>query len=292
MAPESQGTQQASPLYRKWLRGSLIFLVLLVVVRFILEVAGAPANVNRFFSSTTAVFLVAIYLGAVAPLRGVTRFTQLIIPAVVVSAWATIWVVLATLVAGVLRLERSHFAEKEDYGDWAQLGRHILAHFVEMCVVAVIVLVLMAVPYLLRRWPVTVGPGAILGAFVIMRFFIEAMGLEQWRAAAWSSTVVILLSSLYLGGISRYWGLTSARSLLAPSLVLGWTWRFWVFMATLLSALVPFYKTHFFDSSQGRVAVRLAQFVVFGLGIEGLLAGLVVWGISTLVARATRPATA
>ena len=31
-------------------------------------------------------------------------------------------------------------------------------------------------------------------------------------------------------------GLTEARQLLVPSLVLGWVWRFWVFLATVFAA--------------------------------------------------------
>jgi len=38
-----------------------------------------------------------------------------------------------------------------------------------------------------------------------------------------------------------------AKSFFVPALVIAWTWRFWIFLAALLSALVPFYKTHFFD---------------------------------------------
>jgi hypothetical protein len=69
--------------------------------------------------------------------------------------------------------------------------------------------------------------------------------------------------------------------------VLGWTWRLWVFIATVVSALVPFYKTHFFDPTQGRVPARLAQFLG-GSVVEGFIAGLIVWGIAVWIARVTR----
>jgi hypothetical protein len=72
--------------------------------------------------------------------------------------------------------------------------------------------------------------------------------------------------------------------------VLGWTWRLWVFIATVVSALLPFYKTHFFDPSRGNVPVRLLG----SLGstvVEGFIAGLIVWGIAAWIACANREAT-
>ena len=79
--------------------------------------------------------------------------------------------------------------------------------------------------------------------------------------------------------------------LLVHSLVIAYTWRVWVFLATLLSATLPFYKTHFFDPSQGRVALRLLQFLGGGVLIEGLIAGIMVWLVARWIARATQPAT-
>jgi hypothetical protein len=63
----------------------------------------------------------------------------------------------------------------------------------------------------------------------------------------------------------------------------------WVFIAAVFSALVPFYKTHFFDPSRGNVAIRLAQFLG-GSVVEGFVAGLILWGIAVWISRATRPA--
>jgi hypothetical protein len=288
----SAATGQSRPTdgrWRKWLRGSLVFLALLTVARLVLEVAGVPHTLTRYFSSSAVIFLVAIYLGAVASLRGVSRFAQLLLPAVVVAAWTGGWSILATVISALLRLERSHFAEPEDYGNLAHLGGHLLGHLVEIGVFAVVVLVLMAVPYFLRRWPVTVGPAAILGALVIIRYWAEAMQLPATTAAAWSSTVAVLACGFYLGGMGPRLGLTTFKQLLASALVIGWVWRFWVFLAALLSATVPFYKTHFFDSSTGRVAARLAQLLGFSV-VEGFAAGLVVCGIATWISRATRPA--
>jgi hypothetical protein len=166
----------------------------------------------------------------------------------------------------------------------------VLDHAVEVPVAALLVFILAAVPFLLWRWPVTVGPAAIIGAFVIIRYWVEAMGLEPARAAAWSSTVAVLISGFYLGGVGPRLGaerLTGARRLFVPALVIAWTWRFWIFFAAVLSALVPFYKTHFFDPSRGHVAVRLAQ--LLGLGaVVGLVSGVVIWGIAVWMARATR----
>jgi len=286
MSPEAEGTEGRS--YVKMLHHVMVFLAVLVVARFVLEVAGAPADVTRFLSSTAGLMLSAIYLAAVAPLRGgMRRFSQLFAPAILLSAWTAAWIIVATLISGVFRLERSHFAEKSDYGNWANLGRHVGAHVVEIVFFFVIVALLMALTHLLWRWPVTVGPGAMLGVFVIMRYWTEAMGLEQWRAAAWSSTVLVLLSGFYVGGLGRRLGLTRARQLLAPALVLGWTWRAWVYIATLLSALVPFYKTHFFDPSRGYVPLRLLQLLGASI-VEGFIVGLILWGIAVWIGRATK----
>ena len=127
-----------------------------------------------------------------------------------------------------------------------------------------------------------------MGVFVIMRFFTEATGVEPWRAAAWSSTVLVLLAAFYTGGVGGRMGLDSAGKLLGPSLVLGLVWRFWVYLATLFAALVPFYKTHFFDRAPGHIAPRLLRALGASV-IEGLIAGLIIWGIAIWFSRATRP---
>lgn len=283
----SQATVQGQPSYRSWLLGSLVFLALLTIVRLALEIAGVPQTVTRYFSSTAAIFLVALYLGAVAPLRGIGRFVQLILPAIVVTLWSVGWVIIVTALSALLRLERSHFAEKEDYGDLAHLGRHIFGHLEETPVIALLVVIFMALPYWLCRWPVTVGPAALLGALVIIRYWAEAMDVAPASAAAWSSTVGVLLCGFYLGGVGPRLGLTSAGQLFVPGVIIGWVWRFWVFLAAVMSATVPFYKTHFFDPSRGRVTVRLSGVLGGGI-VEGFLAGLVLWGIAAWILRATR----
>jgi len=181
--------------YKKLLQRIMLFLAVLVVARFVLEVAGTPAAVTRYLSSTAGLVLAAIYLAAIAPLkRGMLKFSQLFLPALLLSAWTVGWVILATLVCGVFRLERSHFAGRADYGNWGHLGHHIFAHLMEIGIFFVVVLVLMALVHLLWRWPVTVGPGVILGALVIIRYWLEAMGMPSSSTAAWSSTVGILIA--------------------------------------------------------------------------------------------------
>jgi len=287
MSPDPAGTPGRP--FGAMLRHVLIFLAGLVVARFILEVAGAPPTFTRFLSSTVGVIFAAIYLAVVAPLRGgLRKWSQLLVPAILLSAWTAGWIIVATFVAGVFHLERSHFAEQADYGNWSHLGRHIGAHFLEIAVSFVVLLIVMSLVHALWRWPITVAPGAMLGVFVIMRYWMEAMGLEQWRAAAWSSTILVLLSGFFLGGLGPRLGLAGARQLLAPALVLGWTWRVWVYIATLMSALVPFYKTHFFDPTGGRPAARLVSFLLRGVVIEGLIAGLVLWGLAVWISRATK----
>ena len=157
--------------------------------------------------------------------------------------------------------------------------------------VALLVLIVAAVPFLLWRWPITVGPVAIIGALTIIRYWVEAMGQEPARGAAWSSTVAVLISGFYLGGVGpRLSPVTGrppgAKSLFVPALAIAWTWRFWIFFAILLSALVPFYKTHFFDPSGGNVPVRLAQALAGGV-VEGFVYGVVIWGIAVWMAHAT-----
>jgi len=286
MPTEAEGTQGRP--FALMLRHVMIFLAALVVARFVLEVAGAPSTFTRFLSSTVGVIFAGIYLAAIAPLRGgLKRWSQLLVPAILLSAWTVGWIIVVTFVSAVFRLERSHFAEKADYESWANLGKHLGEHVIEIAFFFVVILIVMSLVHTLWRWPITVGPGAMLGVFVIMRYWTEAMGLEPWRAAAWSSTVLVLLSGFFLGGLGPRLGLTSARQLLAPALVLGWTWRVWVYIATLMSALVPYYKTHFFDPSRGNVPARLAQALAQGV-VEGLIVGLIVWGIAVWMARATK----
>jgi len=289
MSPDPEATPGIA--YKRLLKRILIFLAALVIARFALEVAATPPTVTRYFSSTIGLVLAAIYLAAIGPLkRGTLKFSQLFLPALLLSAWTVGWVILATLVSGVFRLGRSHFSGPEDYGNWRHLGSHIFGHVVEIGVLFVIVLILMAFVHLLWRWPVTVGPGVMLGVLVIFRYWLEAMGLPVLRTAPWSSTVGILIAAFYLGGVGPRLGLTAGRQLFVPALVLGWTWRLWVFIAMLMSALVPFYKTHFFDPSLGNVPVRLAK-ALAGTIVEGFIAGLIVWGIAAWIAHATREAT-
>ncbi|HVA00743.1 MAG TPA: hypothetical protein VMV34_03715 [Terriglobia bacterium] len=198
--------------------------------------------------------------------------------------------ILVTLVSGALKLQRSHFAEPQDWGNWGHLGHHISEHLLEIVPTAVIVLVLMAASLVLWRWPITVGPGTLLGAVVVIRFWTEAMHLSPTVAAAWSSTVLFLLCGFYLGGVGPRVGVSSARQLFTPALVLGWTWRIWVFVAALMSAAQPYYSTHFFDAARGHVLSRLAGFFLGGVLLEGLIAGLILWGISTWTLHAVRPA--
>jgi len=291
MSPESQDTKTGRTPFVSLLYRVMFFLAALVVARFVLEVAGVPKVWTQYVSSMAGLFLAAIYVAAIAPLRGgMQRFRQIFLPALVLSAWTVGWVILATLVSAVFRLERSHFAIPADYGNWAHLGGHVVAHMVEVGVFFIMVVVMMAVVHFLWRWPLTVGPGAVLGALVIIRYFVEALGVDAWRAAAWSSTIGVLLAAFYLGGVAPRLGEAGGMRLLVHSLVIAYTWRVWVFLVTLLSAKSSFYKTHFFDPSQGRVALRLLQFLGGGVLIKGLIAGIVVWLVARWIARATQPA--
>lgn len=289
MDPETEIRRTSRPDYRRWLRGSLIFLALLVIVRFVLEVAGVPHRGTSILATTAFVFVAAVYLGAMAPLRRVTRTVQMIVPAVALAVWTQAWVIMATILTFIFRIERTHYLDPEEFGSWASLGRHLMGHIVETVVFTVLIVVLMSIVFFLRRWPVTVGPGAVLGILVILRYWVEAMGVAEPAPVAMSSTVGILASAVYLGGISAEFGLVTPRQLLGPALALGWVWRLWVFLATLLTALVPFYKTHFFDPSQGQVAWRLIRLFFGGFLVEGLIAGLLVWAIAIWISRATRP---
>ncbi|MGD1155197.1 MAG: hypothetical protein ABSA41_05145 [Terriglobia bacterium] len=286
MSSEPEGSKRTP--FVRLLHRAMIFLAAVVIARLVLEVAGLSPDIARYISGTAGMLFVAIYVAAVAPLRGgMQKFPQLLLPALLLSAWTRAWIIVATVISAVFHLERSHYAAKEDYGNWVQLGRHLVGHVIALGVFFIVILFVMAVVHLLWRWPVTVAPGAMLGAFVLMRYWTETMGVEVWRAAAWSSTVLILLSAFYLGGMCARLGLTEVRKLLVPSLVLGWTWRLWVYLATLFAAFVPFHSTHFFDPSGGHVAGRLLRALGANV-LEGFIAGLIVWGIAVWIARATQ----
>ena len=276
--------------FAQLMRGAMATLAVLVIARLVLELAGVPHDFTRYVSSNVGLLFVAIYVAAVGPLRGgVRKFSQLLLPAVILAAWTEALIIVVTIIAALLRLSRSHFAEKEDFGNWGHLGRHVLGHAMETGALFVIVLLLMTIVHALWRWPVTVAPGAMLGVFVIMRFWTEAMGLEPLRTAAWSSTLLVLLSGFYLGGVGALVGLREARQLLVPSLVLAYVWRVWIYLATVFAAFVPFFKTHFFDPSRGNVPLRLLGALAQGVA-EGLIVGLIVWGIAVWMACATRVA--
>jgi len=270
------------------MRGALAALAVLVIARLLLELAGLPHHLTRYVSSNVGLLMVAIYVAAVGPLYGgLCKFSQLMLPALILAAWTGACIILVTTLAAVLHLARSHFAEPEDFGNWGHLGRHVLGHTVETGVLFLIVLLLMTIVHILWRWPITVGPGAMLGVFVIMRYWTEAMELPPVRTAAWGSTLLVFLSAFYLGGVGTRMGLTGARQLLVPALVLGWVWRAWVYLATVFAALVPFFATHFFDRTHGDVPLRLLRALGAGV-IEGLIVGLLVWGIAVWIAGAAQ----
>jgi hypothetical protein len=274
--------------YGPWLAGPLAFIALLVVARFVVEILGMPEPLARYLSTTGAVFVVAIYLGAVAPLRGVRKSWQIVLPGILLAAWAQGWVILFTLIAGGFRLQRSHFAEPQDWGNWGHLSHHILAHLTEIVPTAVVVLVLMAAMLVLWHWPVTVGPGALLGALVVIRFWSEAMNLSPVVSSAWSSSVAFLLCGFFLGGVGSMLGRSTPRRLFLPALVLGWAWRFWIFVAVLMAAAAPYYKTHFYTCPQSHVFLHLLTFLGVEVILFGLIAGLVEWGIASWTAGALR----
>ncbi|TAM84633.1 MAG: hypothetical protein EPN47_00520 [Acidobacteria bacterium] len=274
--------------YRPWLAGPFAFIALLVVVRFLLEIFGVPHQLTSYLSSTGAVYLVAIYLGAVAPLRGVRKSWQIVLPGVVLAAWTQAWVILFTVISGVLKLEKSHFAEPQDWGNSGHLFHHILGHLLDIVPVAIVVLVLMAAMLVLWRWPVTVGPGAVLGGLVVIRFWSEVLDMPPVVSSAWSSTVVFLICGFFLGGVGALIGMSTPRKLLVPAIVLGWTWRFWVFVAMLMGAAFPYLKTHFYTRPQGHVWTYLLGAFALEVVVVGLVGGLIVWGMASWTVWALR----
>jgi len=280
-------TEQARPQYRRLLRGPMILLTLMVIVRFVLEAVGVPLDTTRFLSANVVTVLAIIYLGAMAPLRGVTKLRQLGLPAFVVAAGFGGWTGLALIISGAFQLSGSHFAHAPQ-SRYPNFGFHVLEHIAVIPFASLVTLGVMAIPYFLHRWPVIVAPAAVLGGLVTLRFAAEALNLAPTTASALSSSVGLVLSGLYLGGIGPRMGVLSPRQLLVPALALGWVWRLWIFLAALVSAVLR-YETHFFDPSQGRVAFRLLEFLGVEVIVVGFAAGLLVWGIALWVSRATRP---
>ena len=272
------------PQYRRLLTGPLILLALVITVRFALEAAGVPVDATRFLSASVVSALAIIYLGAAARLHGVTRFRQLALVAFVLTAWLGGWTALVLVISGVFQVPGSHFAHAPPEPLYPKLWFHVFEHIAVIPFASLATTGVMAIPHFLHRWPVTVGPGTLLGGLVILRFAAEAMNLAPTTASAWSSSVGLLLSAFYLGGIAPRMGLRSSRQLLAPALVLGWVWRLWVFLATLASAALG-HETHFFDPSQ----FRLLEFLGVEVVVVGFAAGLLVWGIASWVSRVTRP---
>jgi len=259
-----------------------------VVVRFALEAAGVSKDLTRYVSASIGGMLVLIYLGAVAPLRGITRYRQLFLPTLIITAWSGGWDALALIVSGALHLPGSHFADAPGFQNWQHLGVHIISHFAVILIGYPINLGVLAGFLFLHRWPLVVGPSAVLGGLVTLRFAAEAMNFSPTTASAWSSTVGVLASALYLGGMGARAGIGSGKHLLASALALGWVWRLWIFLAALASA-TGLYKTHFFDPARGSVGVRLLEIFGVEVIVVGAATGLLVWGIAAWIFYATRP---
>lgn len=280
-------TAPARPRYRRLLRGPTILLAVVVLGRFALEAAGLPLDATRFLSANVLGALAIIYVGAVAPLCGVTRFRQLAFPAFILSAGLGGWTALTLLVSGLLHLPGSHFAHVSG-SLYPRLWFHVFEHVAVIPFASLATLGMMAIPYFLRRWPVTVAPATVLGGLVILRFAAEAMDLAPTTASSLSPGVGLVLCALYLGGIGPRMGLTSPQRFLAPALALGLVWRLWIFLAALVSVVLG-YKSHFFDPSEGRVVLRLLEFLAGEVIGVGLAAGLLVLAIASWASRATRP---
>lgn len=284
MRAPDPNTDRPSPEYRRLLSGPLLLLAVVIVARFALEAAGLPLEATRFLSASVVTALTIVYLGAVAPLHGVTRFRQLALPAFVLSAWLGGWTALTLMVSGAFELAGSHFAHAAPGPRYPRLWVHVLEHIAVIPFAAVATLGVMGIPFFLHRWPVTVAPAAVLGGLVILRFAAEAMDLAPAIASALSSSVGLVLIALYLGGIGPRVGLSSPRQFLAPALALGWVWRVWILLATFVSAALG-YETHFYDPTQ----FHLTRFIAVEVLAAGFAAGLCVWAIALWVSRATRP---
>lgn len=287
----AQGINEVRPRYKDWLRVPLLLVTALLIGRFVLEAAGVSKDITRFVSASVGGSLILLYLGAVAPLHGITRFKQLLLPVLVWVGWVGGLDAVILTISGLLRLPGSHFADAPGaLQNWGHFGLHVFSHFALIVVGYPIDLGLVALLLFLHRWPVIVAPSAVLGGIVMLRLSAEAMHFAPTTASAWSSTVGILISAIYLGGIGARSGYVTGRQLLAPSLALALMWRFWIFIAVLVSA-TGLYKTHFFDPSGGQVGLRLLE--SFGIQVVvGVVAGLLVWGIAVWTSHATRPAAA
>ena len=69
MSPESKDTKTGRAPFVSLLYRVMFFLAALVVARFVLEVAGVPKVWTQYVSSMAGLFLAAIYVAAIAPLR-------------------------------------------------------------------------------------------------------------------------------------------------------------------------------------------------------------------------------
>jgi hypothetical protein len=277
-------TEQVTPQYRRLMSGPLTLLAVVIVLRFALEATGVSLQTTRFLSASVVSALAIVYLGAVAPLRGITRFRQLALPAFVLSAWLGGWTALTLIVSGVFQLPGSHFAHAAPGPRYPKFWFHVLEHIAVIPFASFATTGVMAIPYFLHRWPVTVAPATVLSGLVILRFAAEAMNLAPTTASALSSSVGLLLSAVYLGGSGPRVGLLSPRQFLAPAQALGWVWRLWILLAALASAALG-YETHFYDPSQ----FHLARFIAVEVILLGFAAGLLAWTIAVWVSRATRP---
>lgn len=277
--------------YGPWLAGSFAFISLVIIARFGLEMFGVSHQTTRYLSSTGAVFLVAIYLGAVTPLRGVQRSWQIVMPGVLLAAWTQGWVILFTLISGRLRLTQSDFADPQDWGNWRHLGHHVLAQIAQAVPISIIILVLMAAMLVLWHWPITVGPGALMGALVVIRFQAETMNLDPLISSALNSIVPFLLCGFFLGGVGALTGLSSPRRLFLPAMVLGWTWRFWIFVVALIGAAIPYNGALSHRPADGHLSLHFLASIGMQTVTVGLVAGLIEWAISSWTASVVLPGT-
>ncbi|HET7102332.1 MAG TPA: hypothetical protein VFJ52_14350, partial [Terriglobia bacterium] len=67
-----------------------------------------------------------------------------------------------------------------------------------------------------------------------------------------------------------------------------WAWRFWIFVAVLMSAAFPYMKTHFYSSGPGHPSIFLVRFLTVEVIVVGFIAGLIEWGIASWMAGVLR----
>ena len=118
----------------------LVIVTIFVLLRFVLELAGAPAGLTAEISFTRLVFVIAVFLGLRFAREGLGGFTAMLMANFVYCFWGILLIMIITALDVTMGLN-THYAFGPD-GEVMPLGQHLVGHVISIVVGTLILTVI------------------------------------------------------------------------------------------------------------------------------------------------------